>query len=131
MQKVKPRAPSPNYSASLHNECREKVPRNLKEVLSECYLILSDLKERNKSLEGQLSQKSAIIDKLMQEKQDHILHLSTCEGEHIKKQLDLANERSAEMMGSFQVTLDNYEKVIKKYQMETEKLKSFNKVLRI
>ena len=50
----------------------------VRELLQECYGTITELKEKSRLLEEQLKQKDAIIDRLIREKQDHILHLATC-----------------------------------------------------
>lgn len=50
----------------------------VRELLQECYGTITELKEKNRLLEEQLKQKDAIIDRLIREKQEHILHLATC-----------------------------------------------------
>jgi hypothetical protein len=64
----------------------EKQPERLRSVLKECHFTLTDLKQKNKEQEEQLNKKNMIIDKLMHEKQEHILHLSVCESNDLKKQ---------------------------------------------
>lgn len=50
----------------------------VRELLQECYGTITELKEKSRLLEEQLKQKDAIIDRLIREKQDHILHLASC-----------------------------------------------------
>lgn len=50
----------------------------VRELLQECYGTITELKEKNRLLEDQLKQKDAIIDRLIREKQEHILHLANC-----------------------------------------------------
>lgn len=103
----------------------------VRELLQECYGTITELKEKNRLMEEQVKQKDAIIDRLIREKQEHILHLATCEGENLKKQLEREKKRSEEMRISFEASLQGYEQLMRKQGGELEKLKSFNKVLRM
>jgi uncharacterized protein YdcH (DUF465 family) len=123
-----------NSAESLMNATNPRVDsesNKVKKVLEECYFIISDLKAKNKTLEDTLNQKNKIIDKLIQEKQDHITHLSQCENDNLKKQLQIESRRSEEMRQNFETVLDSYDRIIKKYQADLDKLKGFNKVLRV
>lgn len=103
----------------------------MRELLQECYGTITELKEKNRLMEKQMKQKDAIIDRLIREKQEHILHLATCEGENMKKQLESAKKRNEEMRMSFEASLHSYEQLMRKQEGELEKLKGFNKVLRM
>jgi len=56
---------------------QEKV-KQLKQVLRECKSLITELQQSNFTLERELTQKRLIIDKLIDEKQQHILHMSSC-----------------------------------------------------
>lgn len=62
--------------------------QHFKAILKDCKEIISQLQQQNQKLDLVLKQKEIIIAKLIEEKQDHILHMVNCNSQQLMKQIE-------------------------------------------
>ena len=92
---------------------------------------LQDLQKKEKQASQQLSQKTAIIEKLINEKQERILHPSLCTGEALKEQLKQANQYCHDTHRNCEAALEASQGSLRKCKRELDTLKEVNRMLRL
>lgn len=78
---------------SLNRQHIHHSKHHYKAILSDCRELISQLQQQNQKLEHSIRQKEIIIAKLVQEKQDHILHMATCNSQQLQQRIEEAQRR--------------------------------------
>ena len=78
-----------------------------------------------------MRQKEIIVEKLIEEKQAFLLHMSSCNSERLKKEVEEERVKQKQMSDQFTEMAGRYEKIIEKNHSQMSKIKGFNKTLRV
>ena len=103
----------------------------MKSILGECQQLILSLRRENESLLHSNKQKDCIIAKLIEEKQEHMLHMGSCNSEQLRETVTQGELKHQKMTDHFQQVQQRYEELIDQHMAQISKLKSYNRALRV
>lgn len=103
----------------------------LLKALMEAETTIRQLEQDNTRVNAQLAEKTLICQQLLNEKQEHVLHMARCSSVELLQQLEKARSQIATLQMQVQQMSDKYELQHRSERQEIKKLVSYNRALRV
>jgi siroheme synthase len=103
----------------------------LLKALMEAETTIRQLEQDNTRINAQLAEKTLICQQLLNEKQEHVLHMARCSSGDLFQQLEKAKSQVATLQLQVQQMSERYESQHKSERQEIKKLVSYNRALRV